>query len=149
MAENTTSMSTPQQKKAMSNSQNAVKKYVDQVPIKQTPKPKQAFSSSQKAANTSTQKVDAQEAKELLEKRLVDVGDTIGMRGPLLNVAYLRWMIHDDCTSGYVVDVPAGMFVGQEESFTITIDADDILKMWTNGWLDASIITYFNWYECF
>ena len=47
------------------------------------------------------------------------------------------------------VDVPAGMFVGQEESFSITVDADDILKMWTNGLLDASIVTYFNWYDFF
>ena len=66
-----------------------------------------------------------------------------------MNAAYLRWMSRDDCTSGYVVDVPASMFVGQEESFSITVDADDILKMWTNGLLDASIVTYFNWYEYF
>ncbi|PWA49768.1 ulp1 protease family, C-terminal catalytic domain-containing protein [Artemisia annua] len=37
------------------------------------------------------------------------------------------------------------MFVGQEESFSITVDVDDILEMWMNGWLDAIIITYFNW----
>ncbi|GJY21168.1 uncharacterized protein Tco_0393734 [Tanacetum coccineum] len=95
------------------------------------------------------QKDAAQEAKEVLENRLIDVGYNIGARGPLLNAAYLRWMSRDDSTSGYVVDVPAGTFVGQEESFSITVDASDILEMWTNGLLDASIITYFNWYKCF
>ena len=148
MAENT-SMPIPQQKEALPNAQKAVQKTVAQVNIKQTPKQKQPLSAAQKEAKTAAQKVAAQEAKNELEKRLIDVGDTIGVRGQLLNAAYLRWMSRDDYTSGYVVDVPAGMFVGQEESFTITVDADDILKMWTNGWLDASIITYFNWYECF
>ncbi|GKG34852.1 hypothetical protein Tco_0437548 [Tanacetum coccineum] len=90
------------------------------------------------------QKDDAQEAKEVLENRLIDVGDNIGARWPLLNAAYLRWMSHDDSTLGYVVDVSAGMFVGQEESFSITVDASDILDMWTNGKFDASILTYFN-----
>ena len=142
-------MPIPQQKEALPNAQKAVQKTVAQVNIKQTPKQKQPLSAAQKEAKTAAQKVAAQEAKNELEKRLIDVGDTIGVRGQLLNAAYLRWMSRDDCTSGYVVDVPAGMFVGQEESFTITVDADDILKMWTNGWLDASIITYFNWYECF
>ena len=138
-------MPIPQQKEALPNAQKAVQKTVAQVNIKQTPKQKQPLS----AAKTAAQKVAAQEAKNELEKRLIDVGDTIGVRGQLLNAAYLRWMSRDDCTSGYVVDVPAGMFVGQEESFSITVDADDILKMWTNGWLDASIVTYFNLYEYF
>ncbi|GJS82166.1 hypothetical protein Tco_0748707 [Tanacetum coccineum] len=92
------------------------------------PKHIQVLTAPQKAAL----KVDAQEAKEVLENRLIDVGDTIGVRGPLSNAAYLRWMSRDDSTSGYVVDVPACMFVGQEESFSITVDASDILEMWTN-----------------
>ncbi|GJW55621.1 ulp1 protease family, C-terminal catalytic domain-containing protein [Tanacetum coccineum] len=112
-----------------------VQKAAAQVALKQTPKQIQALTAPQKAA----QKAATQEAKEVLENRLIDVGDTIGVRGPLLNAAYLRWMSRDDSTSGYVVDVPAGMFVGQEESFSITVDASDILEMWTNGKLDASI----------
>ncbi|GKG10707.1 hypothetical protein Tco_0342107, partial [Tanacetum coccineum] len=66
--------------------------------------------------------------KGVLENILANVGDTIGVRGSLLNAAYLHWMSHDDFTSGYVVDILAGMFVGQEESFSITVDASDILE---------------------
>ncbi|GKD39551.1 ulp1 protease family, C-terminal catalytic domain-containing protein [Tanacetum coccineum] len=123
VAENTTSVLILQQKDALKNAQKLFKK-----PI------------------TAAQKAAAQEAKEVLENRLIDVGDTIGVRGPLSNVAYLRYMSRDDSTLGYVVDVPVGMFVGQEEFFSITINASDILEMWTNGKLDASIVTYFNLY---
>ncbi|GKG36862.1 hypothetical protein Tco_0447035, partial [Tanacetum coccineum] len=77
------------------------------------PKQIQALTAPQKAAQKATaqkaaaQKAATQEAKEVLENRLIDVGDTIGVRGPLLNAAYFRWMSRDDSTSGYVVDVPA------------------------------------------
>ncbi|GJV46964.1 hypothetical protein Tco_1437176 [Tanacetum coccineum] len=83
VAENTTSASILQQKDALKNAQKLFKK-----PI------------------TAAQKAAAQEAKEVLENRLIDVGDTIGVRGPLSNAAYLRWMSRDDSTLGYVVDVP-------------------------------------------
>ncbi|GKE19557.1 hypothetical protein Tco_1427134, partial [Tanacetum coccineum] len=62
------------------------------------------------------QKDDAQEAKEVLENRLIDVGDNIGARWPLLNAAYLRWMSHDDSTLGYGCHVSAGMFVGSKRN---------------------------------
>ena len=104
---------------------------------------------AQEYAKMAAQKVASQEAKKVLENRWIDVGDTVSVRGPLLNVAYLYRISHDDSTWDYVVDVSAGMFVGQEESFCSTIYANDILKMWTNGWLDANIITYFKWYEYF
>ncbi|GJU94662.1 hypothetical protein Tco_1319418, partial [Tanacetum coccineum] len=158
VAENPTSASILQQKDALKNAYKVVEKAdVQNAPVQKSVVQKaaiqkanvqkadiQALTVPQKAARTAAQKVSTQEAKKVLENKLIDVGDTIGVRGPLSNAAYLRWMSRDDYTSGYVVDVSASMFVGQEESFSITVDASDILDMWTNGKFDASILTYFN-----
>ncbi|GJU94668.1 hypothetical protein Tco_1319424 [Tanacetum coccineum] len=99
VAENTTSVLILQQKDALKNAQKLFKK-----PI------------------TAAQKAAAQEAKEVLENRLIDVGDTIGVRGPLSNVAYLRYMSRDDSTLGYVVDVPVG---------AIQVDAVKFQPLWS------------------
>ncbi|PWA81140.1 ulp1 protease family, C-terminal catalytic domain-containing protein [Artemisia annua] len=99
------------------------------------PQQKEALSNAQKAVQKSVAQVAIKQTPKPIQ----------AFSSSKLLRQLLKKLLLKKLKNCYVVDVHAGVFVGQEESLSITVDANDILKMWTNGLLDASIIAYFNW----
>ncbi|XP_071700409.1 uncharacterized protein [Rutidosis leptorrhynchoides] len=62
---------------------------------------------------------------------------------PIVQEVYTRWMTREDPTSVCKLNTPPGMFAGITSNLVTTIDVDDIMTFWKNGWLDCSIIFSF------